>query len=120
RKRKETGLFPLVVEPRWAAHERPFVIAYHPDRQHEWFPLSSDDEAAIVDDANLYFSGMWGDVTDFTQLTIQGKDSIKAISFEADVASILDELPEKKKGLWDDLKVDPVRGQKKKEPAGMK
>ena len=39
---KLSGVFPLILEPRWRTRDEPLTIAYHPARQDEWFPVDPE------------------------------------------------------------------------------
>jgi ATP-dependent Clp protease ATP-binding subunit ClpA/ATP-dependent Clp protease ATP-binding subunit ClpC len=115
-RRKKTGLCPIVVEPRHAGDERRLLLAYHPERPDEWFP--ADPYEDLAERASLYFGGVWAPLEDeaVDALFSDGKDSLKILSFSATTSTILDQLPERKRGPWDDLELDP--GKKKKTPRG--
>ncbi len=117
-KRKPSGLIPVVVEPREAGGGGRFVIAYHPARQSEWFPVR--EEAPLAEQAKAFFQKAWAALDDdaLSLLWSNGRDLLKVISFSLRPRTLLDELPNKKKGLWDDLDADPTR-QKQKKTAGM-
>ena len=110
RKRKLSMLCPLVVESRWASDERRFVIAYHPDAQDQWFPVR--DELPLAEQAAAYFNGAWAARTDdeLDALRGDGRCALKAVAFSVEVRTLLDELPKKSQGPWDDLQKDPSRG----------
>ncbi|MCA9664586.1 MAG: ATP-dependent Clp protease ATP-binding subunit [Myxococcales bacterium] len=110
-RRKVTGKFPLIIEPRWANAEQRLFVAYHPDRQDplEWFPV--DSERVLAEQASLYFSRTWAelDADDFDLLETDGKDRLRFIAFDGRPRSVLEKLPEREKGIWDDLYADPRR-----------
>ncbi len=114
KRRQVAGTFPLIVDPRWTTDRDRMSIAYHPLRQHEWCPLREDEP--IESQVALYLEKAWGELDDeqVEALTTSGKDLLKTFSFDATPPSVLDLLPEKKKGIWDDLVVDPTREAKKK------
>src|SRR5262249_1349823 len=113
KRRKVSGLCPIIVEPRFAGDGRTLDVAYHPARQSEWFPLPG--ASTLGDAAAAYFAGTWASLDDHEIETLfsKGKDSLKVISFNANVRTLLDELPKRKRGVWDDLEVDPGRREKK-------
>jgi ATP-dependent Clp protease ATP-binding subunit ClpA/ATP-dependent Clp protease ATP-binding subunit ClpC len=115
-RRKVTGRFPLVLEPRWLNREARIQLVYHPERQQEWFPLEQDEQLDAR--AVLYFQRVWRDLDDddIAALQTNGKDRIKVISFSARPKSLLDALPERKQSIWDDLIPDRQRKQKKERP----
>ena len=105
-RRKVSGLCPLVVEPRWASESRRLVLAYHPQRQAEWFPLR--EGASLVEQATAFFQAAWIELDDeqLGELWSNGRDLIKLVSFAATPRSLLDSLPKKPRGVWDDLHDD--------------
>jgi len=115
--RRLTGLFPLVLEPRWRTREEPMTIAYHPSRQDEWFPV--DPGADLEEQAKVFFTRAWAALEphEHEELRSNGKDSLKALGFVAQPRTLLDELG-KKKGPWDDLEVQDAPGKKKPKPSG--
>ncbi len=114
-RRKVGGLCPIIVEPRFVGDlQPPMEICYHPARQHEWFPLPR--HAPIAEAAAAYFAVTWSDLPDETLVALWSntKDSLRAFSFTASERTLLSELPDKKKGLWDDLEIDPTQAEKRK------
>ncbi len=106
RKRKISGLCPIIVEPRHAGAGRRLDIGYHPSRPAEWFPL--DGDAPVAPTAAAYFADAWKDLDDATiaALWSNGKDALRVLSFSASPRTLLEELPERKRGIWDDLEID--------------
>ncbi len=106
RRRKVTMLCPLVIEPRWASDETPFVIAYHPARQERWFPL--EEGADVTQLATAFFEEDWASLGDreIDALRLRGRAVLKSFSFSATPRSLLDELPDRPRGVWDDLRND--------------
>jgi ATP-dependent Clp protease ATP-binding subunit ClpA/ATP-dependent Clp protease ATP-binding subunit ClpC len=117
-KRKISGIFPVVVEPRDAGGERRLHLAYHPERQGEWFPADPDEH--LGERAAVFFAGAWAALTDgeLAALASDGKDSLRIVSFSAHTRTLLDELPDRKRDAWDDLALDPSK-KKKHGPAVM-
>jgi ATP-dependent Clp protease ATP-binding subunit ClpA/ATP-dependent Clp protease ATP-binding subunit ClpC len=115
RRRKVTGLCPLIVEPRWVSAERRLLVAYHPARQTEWFPVREDEP--FDQQAALFLQKAWADLLDeeIAGLWSNGKDLLKVASFGVEPRLLLDQLPDSKKGIWADLEVDPARAGGKKE-----
>jgi len=113
-RRKKGGLFPLILEPRRAVPKDPLILAYHPDRQPEWFPF--DDDRPLEDQAATYFSKVWGHLDDdaVERLATEGHDRLKSIAFSANPKSVLDRLPDRKKDLWDDLSCEPRQKKKRR------
>jgi ATP-dependent Clp protease ATP-binding subunit ClpA/ATP-dependent Clp protease ATP-binding subunit ClpC len=118
KRKKVAGLCPLVLEPRHFGGERVVLVAYHPERPAEWFPLRPYE--SIAEQAEAYLAQAWSSLEDdeLESLWSDQRDSIRMVSFGARVRSLLDELPERNKGLWDDLQIDPVRGKKEKKRTG--
>lgn len=109
KRRKVSGLFPIVIEPRWAGPERPIDIGYHPLRQDDWFPIP--EGASVEDIANVALSRLFSGLGDdaLALLGSNEKDLLKTIAFSASAPSRMDQLRAKERGLWDDLRVDPAR-----------
>jgi ATP-dependent Clp protease ATP-binding subunit ClpC len=114
KKRKVSGLCPVIVEPRNAGGGATLEVCYHPSRQGEWFPAHGTE--TLADSAAAYFAKAWAALDDgeIHRLWSNAKDSLTVVSFNAQTKTLLDELPERKKGVWDDLEVDPTRTSKKK------
>lgn len=115
-KRKMSGTFPLVLEPRWVSEEQRIVLAYHPHHQVDWFP--QDESRPLEEQATIFFERAWAEWDDarIREMTTNGKDSIRSISFSAQSKTLLDTLPEREKGIWDDL-YSREEKQKKKQSA---
>jgi ATP-dependent Clp protease ATP-binding subunit ClpA/ATP-dependent Clp protease ATP-binding subunit ClpC len=114
RKRRHSGLCPLIVEPRWASEDRRFVIAYHPMDQGDWFPLREDEP--LDQQAALFFQKVWAslDEEEVQARWSSGKDFLKIISFSAETKNLIDQLPGRQKSVWEDLSKDPARKDPKK------
>ena len=108
-----TGLFPLILEPRWRTRGEAMTIAYHPSRQAEWFPVNPED--SLEAQAKAFFTRTWAGLPEheLEALRSQRKDSLKALAFMARPKSLLDALG-KRHGPWEDLEVEEARGGKKK------
>jgi ATP-dependent Clp protease ATP-binding subunit ClpC len=119
KKRKSSGLFPLVIEPHLASENEPFVIAYHPARQAEWFPVREED--VLAERAAAYFALAWADLDDeaVLRLTSDGRDSIKVLAFSGKARTVLDQLSHRKKGIWEDLETEASR-RAKGQPGALK
>jgi ATP-dependent Clp protease ATP-binding subunit ClpC len=117
-RRKLSGLFPIVTEPRWVTRERRVKIAYHPDYQAKWFVV--DDDRPLDEQAALYFAKAFAELEDFAldQLTTNKKDLVTSFSFEAHHKSVIDTLPDSEGGLWDDLVVKRGPKQEKERKKG--
>jgi ATP-dependent Clp protease ATP-binding subunit ClpC len=106
RRRKVSMLCPVVIEPRWASDETRFVVAYHPARQGRWFPLHDDEPVGAA--AAAFFDDDWAALPDrdVDALRLRGRAVLKSFSFSATPRSLLDELPDRPRGVWDDLRND--------------
>ncbi|MBH23180.1 MAG: hypothetical protein CMH57_01720 [Myxococcales bacterium] len=122
RRRKIAGTFPLVLEPRWINGEERRFVVYHPHRQGSWFPLERREE--LSSQAATFFQRDWVELDDeeIAELKTEGRDRLRIIAFSARPASILDELPDRKQSVWDDLEVDLFsrKGKKKNKKRGYK
>lgn len=117
-KPRVSGLFPLILEPRWRTRSESMTIAYHPARQEEWFPV--DPELGLEEQAKAFFTRAWARLAEYELEALRSnrKDSLKALSFTARPRSLLDELG-KRKGPWEDLELEERPGKKKKsKPSG--
>jgi ATP-dependent Clp protease ATP-binding subunit ClpA/ATP-dependent Clp protease ATP-binding subunit ClpC len=94
-RRKLSGVFPLILEPRWSTEDHKLILVYHPARQGEWFPLSSPD--TLASQATSFFQKKWADLDDDDLMKLRSgwKDSIFSISFSATPRSLLDTLPKR-------------------------
>jgi len=114
KKRRFTGLCPLIIEPRWASEERRLVVVYHPLDQSTWFPFQEDEP--LDQQAALFFQKSWANLDDtgVKQRWSTGKDFLKVVSFSTETKSLLDQLPGRKKNIWEDLDKDPARKDRSK------
>jgi len=122
KKRKLSLVCPIVIEPRWASGSERFTVAYHPARQGEWFPYH-DDAGTLAEQATAYFTQAWATLNDedVERLRLRGKALLKSFAFSVTPRSLLDDLPDRKKGIWDDLKNDErTRDEKKPRHGGYK
>ncbi len=55
--RRLSGVFPLILEPRWRTRDQEMTIAYHPLRQDEWFPIEPSEN--LEEQAKLFFTRAW-------------------------------------------------------------
>jgi ATP-dependent Clp protease ATP-binding subunit ClpA/ATP-dependent Clp protease ATP-binding subunit ClpC len=103
--RRASGLFPLVLETRWRTSCDPMTIAYHPERQDQWFPVRPEEPLDVQ--AAAYLSQAWSELGDdeIAALKSDRKDGLRVVSFAGRPKSLLERIG-KKKGLWDDL--EPV------------
>ena len=113
-RRKFAGVYPLVLDPRAMGEDAPLLLAYHPERQQDWFPVNEAEP--LEDQAAIFFNKTLAEVSDegVVQLQSNRKDLLKSIAFVAWPKTLLDRLP-REKGIWDDLDVDFVKGREKKE-----
>jgi len=119
RRRKVSMICPLIVEPRRATPATRLVIAYHPARQERWFPVH--EEMTLVEQATAFFSDDWAELDDgaLNELRLKGRGVLKSWSFATSPRSLLDELTERPRGVWDDLRNDgPRRDEKRRELLG--
>lgn len=119
KRRRVSGIIPLILEPRAATDERNLVVAYHPERQDDWFPY--DPVLPLEDQACTWFQKAWAELSSgqMEDLWSDGKDLVRAIAFSAQPQTLLDAIAGKRKGLWDDLVADPTQKAKPKRQ-GMK
>lgn len=112
-RRKVSGTFPIILEPRWRTDREQVRIAYHPLRPGEWFPASSKEP--LPDRARRYFSHVWADVDDeeLEGLKNHEKPALEMIAFDARTRSLLDQS-KRRRSVWDDLDLDRVRGKKRR------
>ncbi|HEY3450295.1 MAG TPA: AAA family ATPase [Myxococcales bacterium] len=100
--RRASGLFPLVLETRWRTPSVPMTIAYHPERQDEWFPVRPDESLDVQ--AAAFFAHAWSDLEESEIAALQSdrKDGLRVVSFAGRPKSLLERIG-KKTGIWDDL-----------------
>ncbi len=109
RRRKLTGLCPLILEPRWASEDRRLTIAYHPHHQATWFAV---DEGEPLDQlAQLFFQKAWAEDPDelVRDRLVSGKDFLRVVSLSAEVKGLLDQSKGRPRSIWSDLETDPAR-----------
>lgn len=114
---RASGLFPVVLEPRLVAPGRTATIAYHPLRQDDWVVA---EEPALEDALRRFWSWAWRELDPaFVRegLTTDGKDSLRAFSFEEPLPRLIDQL-EDEEDPWADLEIDPKRDKKRKRRYG--
>ncbi|MEZ4407004.1 MAG: AAA family ATPase [Polyangiales bacterium] len=105
RKRKAAMALPLVTQPRWAGGDRRVHIAFHPLRQGDWFAWEPRTGTSLPEQAAAFFSHAWSSLPDHEveALRLDGRPSLKIVSFSFTPRTLLDELPDRPAGLWDDL-----------------
>ncbi|OJY25699.1 MAG: hypothetical protein BGO98_34315 [Myxococcales bacterium 68-20] len=117
KRRKVSGLCPIIVEPRHVGDGRTLLVCYHPARQTEWFPAPRLEP--LADAAAAYFGQVWANLEDteiaaFWSNASNAKDSLSVLSFNAREKTLLEALPSTAKGIWDDLEIDPAQAERKK------
>ena len=92
RKRKLAGRYPLVVEVHPAGGGRRLRLAYHPDRQDEFFAIT--DDAPLEAQAAAWFRGCWASLDDdaLDALQVSGRDSLRVVYFDLEPVSPIDRL----------------------------
>ncbi|MBI5513316.1 MAG: ATP-dependent Clp protease ATP-binding subunit [Deltaproteobacteria bacterium] len=119
RRRKISLFCPIILEPRWASETVRFIVGYHPSRQERWFPV--DPSAPLAPQATAFFQEDWAQLSDeeLDALRAKAKGTLKALSLAVQPRSLLEELPNRPQGLWDDLRNDgPTRDDKKPKGGG--
>ncbi|APR77396.1 ATP-dependent Clp protease ATP-binding subunit ClpA [Minicystis rosea] len=92
-RRKVSGVYPIVVEPRWASADERFHVAYHPLFQDDAIPIKP--ELPLDEQLRAHLSRVFADLDDeaIDALACQGRERIDVISFSCDTRSLLDDLP---------------------------
>lgn len=113
-RKRVSGRFPLVLEPRWRRPGERVVIAYHPLLGDQFFLV--DEDADLAEQAKRFFAHVWRELDEVfvtEQLVTDGKDLLRAFSFSERAPQLIDEIvPEA--DPFADLEVDPDRGKRKK------
>jgi len=106
RRRRVSGTFPIITEPRWVDDETRVVIAYHPQRQADFFAVRS--ETSLEAQAQAFFRKQWADEDpdEVEELRTYRKDRLRSLAFTARTRSIFALLPDKKKSIWADLETE--------------
>jgi len=113
-RKRVSGLFPLVREPRWRRPGERVAIAYHPLLANQFFVV--DEDAPLAPQARRFFAHAWKAIgADFVteELVTDGKDMLRAFSFSERVPQLIDDVgadPDP----FADLELDPDRGRRKK------
>jgi ATP-dependent Clp protease ATP-binding subunit ClpA/ATP-dependent Clp protease ATP-binding subunit ClpC len=118
-RRKVTGIYPVVIEPRWASETERVHLAYHPMRQEESLPIRLD--LPLDEQLRPFFSKAWADLDGDTLggLLTRGKERLDALSFSAEPRSLFEDLPERKKDARD-LAGDGDPAQRAKKRKGLR
>ncbi|MBL8603466.1 MAG: ATP-dependent Clp protease ATP-binding subunit [Myxococcales bacterium] len=103
-RRKFSLKLPLIVESRWMGEDARLTLAYHPLRQDDWFAVEAGEDLAAL--AVTALQDAWAELDDesLKALELSGKFSLRAVAFSATSKSLLDQLPKRPRGLWDDLR----------------
>jgi ATP-dependent Clp protease ATP-binding subunit ClpA/ATP-dependent Clp protease ATP-binding subunit ClpC len=110
RRRKLSGKVPLVVETRFTATEAAggarVRAVYPPFFPAAWFPWDgNDDDLAAA--AQRVLSRALADEDDdaLRRLFTEGKGALRSLRFSHKTRALLDRLPDRAPGLWDDLQI---------------
>ena len=109
-RRKVSGVFPIVIEPRWASPDERVSFAYHPLRQGDAVVVRPD--LPLEEQIRARLSRAFADLDDeqLEALPSRGRERISALSFSGDTRSLLDEL----RDLKDDRDDDRPRPRKRR------
>ena len=91
-RRRLTGRFPLVCQPRAVSDEARRLVLFHPKQTSRWF--SPKDEDSLEDEASLFLRHLWKEQDEDTIRSYEsdGKDRLLTLSFNASITSLPDEL----------------------------
>jgi ATP-dependent Clp protease ATP-binding subunit ClpC len=114
RKLRQSGQFPLVLEPRWLNPNERIEVAYHPHRQDDWFIRRTD--LSLEEQARAAFQHLWRSLSqdDLLKLTATGGEQLTTVTVSASIESLLDQLPDPEADPWADLERDLNPSKKKK------
>jgi ATP-dependent Clp protease ATP-binding subunit ClpA/ATP-dependent Clp protease ATP-binding subunit ClpC len=108
-KRRPSGVMPLIVAPYAATDDDTLEIAYHPARPADWFPVRAGTSLA-TQAAQAFSRALRGEPDgEIESLWSDAKDSLRVIAFSARPKSLLDELPKRQRGPFDDLDKEPLQ-----------
>ncbi|MFO0754993.1 MAG: AAA family ATPase [Byssovorax sp.] len=112
-RRKVSGNYPVVIEPRWASDEERIRVAYHPSRQDEVVLLR--DDLGLEEQLKHHFGKAWAELDGdaLGGLLCRGKERLGVLSFSCDVRPALADLP-KKLGAEDDRDPTEIRPKKQR------
>ncbi|MEM9068160.1 MAG: AAA family ATPase, partial [Myxococcota bacterium] len=110
-KKKKTGLFPIILDPRFRTQSERLVLAYHPLRQNDVLIVNED---SLEDQLAPFLAHAWREVPDedLNALLSDGRDRLRAIAMTLNPPSLLDQL-QQQKSPWADLEIDPKREREK-------
>jgi ATP-dependent Clp protease ATP-binding subunit ClpA/ATP-dependent Clp protease ATP-binding subunit ClpC len=116
-RRKISGVYPVVIEPRWASADERVHFAYHPLRQDEALPIRPD--APLDEQLRPYFAREWAGLDDeeLAALGCRGRERLDALSFACETRSVLDDLPEREAERDDDAE---ARGGERRRRRGLR
>ena len=82
-RRKVTGLFPLILEPRWTTESNKVWVVYHPEAQEKWFLLQDEDK--LIESATTFFQEAWAEHDDLSLQLLKSneKDSVRILSISS-------------------------------------
>ena len=91
-RRKVAGRYPLVLETHDAGGGRRMRVAYHPDRQEEWFAI--DEDSPLELQAAAWFRKQWADLDEETleRLPVTGRDTLQIIHIDLRPVSPIDRI----------------------------
>lgn len=94
RRHRFVGQLPIIVEPRPLGPNKTLRIAYHPLRQHEWFPLADPEQLSQL--ATAVFGRYWSaaelEDEQLEQLRCQGSEKLQIIGFRSPIKGLLSRL----------------------------
>jgi ATP-dependent Clp protease ATP-binding subunit ClpC len=102
-RRKLSGFFPVIIEPRWLSAAQRVNIGYHPLRQSEWFVVN--ETFGLQRSAELFFQKAWVSLPNHQIASLESnkQDRIKLLSFDFAPPSLLDQL-EDEEDVWQDMR----------------
>jgi ATP-dependent Clp protease ATP-binding subunit ClpC len=100
-RRKASGVYPIVIEPRWASEDARLFFAYHPERQEESLPIRP--EIPLEEQLRPYFARAWAELDEdaLEALASRGKERLDLLAFSCDTRQVFEDLPERPRGGLD-------------------